>query len=215
MAVRAGASVRDLEFVQFHPTALALAGDRPFLITEALRGDGAVLMTEEEHRRWTQTDRTVPPATLSFMLKHHANGSLATRDIVARACDSEMKRSGDAHVLLVTEHLDGEELAERFPTIAQRLQRHGLELGRDPLPVAPAAHYLVGGLAVNEWGEVWQRDMAADDPTNTAWATCSQGCTRSARYPAPVCMEPIDWLRTRCSKRSSSAIGRAHGSWRP
>ena len=127
-----------------------------------------MLMTEEEHRRWTQTDRTVPPATLSFMLKHHANGSLATRDIVARACDSEMKRSGDAHVLLVTEHLDGEELAERFPTIAQRLQRHGLELGRDPLPVAPAAHYLVGGLAVNEWGEVWQRDMAADDPTNTS-----------------------------------------------
>jgi len=168
MAVRAGASVRDLEFVQFHPTALALAGDRPFLITEALRGDGAVLMTEEEHRRWTQTDQTVPPATLSFMLKHHANGSLATRDIVARACDSEMKRSGDGHVLLVTEHLDGEKLAERFPTIAHRLQRHGLELGRDPLPVAPAAHYLVGGLAVNEWGEVWQRDMAADDPTNTS-----------------------------------------------
>lgn len=168
IAVRAGAAVRDLEFVQFHPTALAVAGDRPFLITEAIRGDGAVLMTKAEHRNWIQTDRNAHPATLSFMLKHHANGSLATRDIVARACDSEMKRSGDENVLLVTEHLDRNELAERFPTIAQRLQRHGLELGRDPLPVAPAAHYLVGGLAVNEWGEVWQRDLAVDDPTNTS-----------------------------------------------
>ena len=168
IAVRAGAAVRDLEFVQFHPTALALSGERPFLITEAVRGGGAVLMTEDEWKEWRtarETDSAADPAEFSFMRDADPRGSLATRDIVARAADAEMKRSGESHVLLVTEHLDGEELAERFPTIAKRIGKHHLVFGRDPIPVAPAAHYIVGGLAVNEWGEVWQRDLAVDDPT--------------------------------------------------
>nr|AIF20144.1 Aspartate oxidase (nadB) [uncultured marine group II/III euryarchaeote KM3_88_E02] len=168
MAVRAGAAVRDMEFVQFHPTALALKGERPFLITEAVRGVGAVLMTENEVKAWRtarNSDPKVRPELFSFMREADPRGSLATRDVVARAADAEMKRSGRSHVMLVTEHLDGEMLAEKFPTIAKRIGAHNLVFGRNPIPVAPAAHYLVGGLAVNEWGEVWQRDLTADDPT--------------------------------------------------
>jgi L-aspartate oxidase len=186
--------------VQFHPTALALKGERPFLITEAVRGVGAILMTEAELNEWRAAKKTSPgvepaelsevgpaelsevgpaelsevgpaelsdvgPAVFSFLGVADPRGSLATRDIVARAADAEMKRSGESHVLLVTEHLDGEMLVEKFPTIAKRIGTHGLVFGRDPIPVAPAAHYIVGGLAVNEWGEVWQRDLAVDDPT--------------------------------------------------
>ena len=150
MAHRAGAKVRDLEFVQFHPTALALPGERPFLITEALRGHGAVLMTKENMEEWALAGGS--PSDYSFMLKYDSRGSLATRDIVARAADQEMKKSGENCVLLVTSHLEKQSLQERFPTIQSRLSNHRLELGIDPLPVAPAAHYMVGGISVDENG---------------------------------------------------------------
>ena len=150
MAHRAGAIVRDLEFVQFHPTALALSGERPFLISEALRGHGAVLMTTEDIVKWNEGGGE--PTPFSFMLKHDSRGSLATRDIVARAADQEMKRTGENCVWLVTSHLEKEQLQERFPTIHARLKTHGLELGIDALPVAPAAHYMVGGISVDENG---------------------------------------------------------------
>lgn len=164
MAVRAGAAVRDLEFVQFHPTALALPGERPFLLTEALRGHGAVLMSHSGHARWRDelaaaaANGSAGPAAeaASFMRRHDARGSLATRDVAARAADAEMKRSGESSVLLVTEHLDPEDLAERFPTVAHHCATHGLTLGIDPIPVAPAAHYLVGGLATDAHGRVHQ-----------------------------------------------------------
>ena len=172
MVVRAGAAVRDLEFVQFHPTALVLPGTRPFLITEALRGHGAVLMTPKGHRHWTKAREaaaiegwTPPDAeAASFMRRHDRRGSLATRDVVARAADSEMKHGGAGHVLLVTEHLDADELEQRFPTIAAHCASHGLRLGHDPLPVGPAAHYLVGGLAT----DIDARVLQARDPE---WST--------------------------------------------
>ena len=150
MAHRAGALVRDLEFVQFHPTALALMGERPFLITEALRGNGAVLMTNQNLQDWKANGGD--PTTYSFMLDYDTRGSLATRDIVARAADQEMKRTGDNCVWLVTSHLDQTSLKERFPNIQERLNKHGLELGVEPLPVAPAAHYMVGGISVDQDG---------------------------------------------------------------
>ena len=156
MAVRAGAKVRDMEFVQFHPTALAVKGDRPFLITEALRGHGAVLMSKAAYQEWKE--RGGEASEYSFTLNHSPLGSLATRDVVARATDSELKLSGKDSVFLVTEHLDSN-VVERFPTIQSRLERHGLSLGKDPLPVAPAAHYFVGGLAVNRDGAVLQNDQ--------------------------------------------------------
>jgi len=151
MAKRAGAKCRDMAFIQFHPTALALEGDRPFLITEALRGEGAVLLCDEGLRKYRNEGSN--PEEFSFTLAHSSKGSLATRDIVARACDQEMKESGCQHVWLVTEHLDFEELKEAFPNISNRLQRNGLRLGPDPIPVAPAAHYMVGGISVDLEGK--------------------------------------------------------------
>ncbi|MBT4058945.1 MAG: L-aspartate oxidase [Euryarchaeota archaeon] len=171
MAVRAGAAVRDLEFVQFHPTSYSNGTTKSFLISEAVRGDGAVLMTEEDLTNWRaakQSDQNANPNDFSFMRHADKRGSLATRDIVARAADAELKRSGRRHVLLVTEHLDAEHLAQRFPTIAQKLTDVRIEIGIDPIPVAPAAHYIVGGLAVNEWGEVKQRDLTIDEQTCTS-----------------------------------------------
>ena len=150
MAHRAGAEVRDLEFVQFHPTALALPGERPFLITETLRGHGAILMTSGDLQKWKESGGR--PSEYSFMLNHDSRGSLATRDIVARAADQEMKKSGENSVWLATSHLEKNVMKERFPTIQSRLEKHGLELGVDALPVAPAAHYMVGGISVDENG---------------------------------------------------------------
>jgi len=161
MAHRAGAKVRDLEFVQFHPTALALSGERPFLISEALRGHGAVLMTTENRVKWEKGGGD--PVQYSFMINHDSRGSLATRDIVARAADQEMKRTGENCVWLVTSHLEKQELQERFPTIQSRLNMHGLELGIDALPVAPAAHYMVGGISVDENGLARQCPACSND----------------------------------------------------
>ena len=168
MAVRAGAAVKDLEFVQFHPTAYANNLEEPFLISEAVRGDGAVLMTAEDLSRWRaamKVNSKSNPNDFSFMRHSDERGSLATRDIVARATDAELKRSGRQHVLLITEHLDSEHLTNRFPNIARKMRKEGLEIGFDPIPVAPAAHYIVGGLAVTEWGEVLQRNLQIKDST--------------------------------------------------
>ena len=160
MAVRAGAAVKDLEFVQFHPTAFANGEESPFLISEAVRGDGAVLMSHDNLTDWRlakKSDADADPRDYSFMRFADNRGSLATRDVVARACDAELKRSGRHHVYLVTEHLDSAELERRFPNIAKRMKKGGLSRGRDAIPVAPAAHYIVGGLAVNSDGEVYQK----------------------------------------------------------
>ena len=161
MAHRAGAKVRDLEFVQFHPTALALPGERPFLITEALRGHGAILMTSRDLEKWKKGGGA--PAEYSFMLNHDSRGSLATRDIVARAADQEMKRNGENSVWLATSHLEKKAVQERFPTIQSRLDKHGLELGVDALPVAPAAHYMVGGISVDENGLSRQQPSCSNE----------------------------------------------------
>ncbi len=152
MASRAGADIRDMEFIQFHPTALHSRNSRPFLITEALRGHGAILMTMDEHSRWRASQRSKSPSESSFMLRYSPQGSLGTRDVVARAIDAEMKRLGAPHVLLVTEHLDTERLLDSFPTIATRLKEEGIALGADPIPVIPAAHYMVGGISVDDVG---------------------------------------------------------------
>ena len=156
MAIRAGGKTKDMAFIQFHPTALAMKDDRPFLITEAMRGHGAILLTVDEYNYWKENGGE--PAKISFTKKYSEMGSLATRDIVARAIDQELKKSGDDCVYLVTEHLDEQEMQNRFPTIAKRLERHGLKLGNDPLPVAPAAHYFVGGLEVDFQGRVKQEN---------------------------------------------------------
>lgn len=182
MAYRAGAAVKDMAFIQFHPTALAVQSDRPFLITEAVRGEGGVILDEEGLRSWqsdveTTNGENTPllPHAYSFTLNHSPLGSMATRDIVARAIDQRLKETGGNHVYLVTSHMNQEHLEDHFPTIQKRLNRHGLKLGRDPLPVSPAAHYIVGGLAVDEYGRPHSRETGS--PLPSLYAIGEVACT--------------------------------------
>jgi L-aspartate oxidase len=138
MAYRAGAALRDLEFVQFHPTGLALGeGPTAFLMTEALRGEGAMLRTAAGER---------------FMRRYDAKAELAARDVVVRAMVAEMRREGGDRVFLDATHLDPAMLHERFPTVSARLAEHGLDLARDLIPVAPVCHYFIGGVQTDIWG---------------------------------------------------------------
>ncbi len=139
MVYRAKGTVKDMEFIQFHPTALFHPGDRPsFLITEAMRGYGAVLRNLRGEE---------------FMHKYDPRLSLAPRDIVARAIDSEMKLNGDDHVYLDVTHKDPEETRHHFPNIYQHCLELGIDITKDYIPVAPAAHYLCGGIKVDLDGQ--------------------------------------------------------------
>ena len=138
LAYRAGAELADVEFYQFHPTALAIPRFPTFLISEAVRGEGAYLRGVDGER---------------FMLEVHPQGELAPRDVVARAISSQMLQSGTTHVFLDLSHLPHEMVRKRFPTIYAYCAKAGLDMAVDPLPVAPAAHYFMGGVRTNLWGE--------------------------------------------------------------
>ncbi|HEV8072656.1 MAG TPA: L-aspartate oxidase [Opitutaceae bacterium] len=134
MAFRAGVAVKNMEFIQFHPTTLYSATGERFLISEAVRGEGAILRNTTGE---------------AFMGAYHPMADLAPRDIVARAIDTEMKKSGAPHVWLDITHRNGAFLRERFPQIFQACKKLGLNLARDLIPVVPAAHYTCGGVATN------------------------------------------------------------------
>lgn len=139
MVARAKGEIKGMEFVQFHPTALYHPGERPsFLITEALRGYGGILKTIDGRE---------------FMQKYDERKSLAPRDVVARAIDTEMKNRGDDHVYLDVTHKDPGETKKHFPTIYEKCMSFGIDITKDLIPVAPAAHYLCGGIQVNLDGE--------------------------------------------------------------
>lgn len=138
MAYRAGAEVMDMEFIQFHPTVFNLPGAPRFLISEAVRGEGAYLRNRSGDR---------------FMPGYHELAELAPRDVVVRAILEEMRREQESAVYLDLRHLDGELVLRRFPNIHRTCLEHGLEITRDMIPVAPAAHYMMGGVKTNYFGE--------------------------------------------------------------
>ena len=138
MAYRAGAVIRDMEFIQFHPTSLCYPGAPRFLVSEAVRGEGAFLRNIKGER---------------FMERYHPQLELAPRDIVARAIVSEMEMTNSTFVYLDITHESAELIKHRFPTIYETCMRYGLDMTTDWIPVAPAAHYMMGGVKTDLNGE--------------------------------------------------------------
>jgi L-aspartate oxidase len=137
MAYRAGAALEDLEFMQFHPTTLYIAGASRTLITEALRGEGAVLLDRRGKR---------------FMKDYHTSAELAPRDIVSRAILAQMLETKSTHVYLDVRHFDKEHFAERFPQIFELCESFDIDVSRDLIPVRPSAHYMIGGVKADTSG---------------------------------------------------------------
>ncbi|TEU02236.1 MAG: L-aspartate oxidase [Dehalococcoidia bacterium] len=138
LAYDAGAEITDMEFFQFHPTALRLPGVTPFLISEAVRGEGGILRNADGRQ---------------FMYDYAPEGELAPRDVVARGILAEMKKTGSDRVFLDVTHLPPRRVTTRFPHIYRFCLVNGLDITESPIPVAPAAHYMMGGVKTNAWGE--------------------------------------------------------------
>ncbi|MBN1188648.1 MAG: L-aspartate oxidase [Dehalococcoidales bacterium] len=138
LAYKAGAEITDMEFYQFHPTGLRLPGVQPFLISEAVRGEGGILRNVEG---------------LPFMKDYTPDGELAPRDVVARSILFEMRKTSSDRVFLDVTHLPVRVVMTRFPNIYKYCFDHGLDITKGLIPVAPAAHYMMGGVKTNIWGE--------------------------------------------------------------
>ncbi len=187
MVYRAKGIIENMEFVQFHPTSLYLPEERPsFLISEALRGFGAILKTSDGNE---------------FMQKYDKRKSLAPRDIVARAIDNEMKVRGDDFVYLDASHLEEQGLKSHFPNITEKCMSLGIDISKDPIPVVPAAHYMCGGIKVDTSGKTWINHLYA------AGETSSTGLHGANRLASNSLLEAIVYS-DRAAKSAIEEIGR-------
>ncbi len=176
MAYRAGAELRDMEFMQFHPTALYIAGGSRHLITEAARGEGAQL---------------VDCNGLRFMNDRHVDAELAPRDVVSRAIIEQMNSTHHPSVYLDLTHLDANRVRERFPNIAAKCAEFALDITKDRIPVRPAAHYLIGGLSVDDSGRttlpgLWSAGEASSSGLHGANRLASNSLLEALVYGARV-----------------------------
>ncbi|HBZ67878.1 MAG TPA: L-aspartate oxidase [Bacteroidales bacterium] len=186
MVYRAKGKVENMEFIQFHPTSLFNPKEKPsFLITEALRGFGAVLRNQAEE---------------AFMEKYDERGSLAPRDIVARSIDTEMKLSGTEHLYLDCRHLDKEGLLSHFPTIYAKCLSIGIDITRDMIPIVPSAHYTCGGIKVDEFARTSIHHLYASGEC------ASTGLHGANRLASNSLLEALVFSH-RASLDSASAIG--------
>ena len=199
LAYRAGAEVMDMEFVQFHPTALYSESGRSFLISEAVRGEGAHLLNAAGER---------------FMLRYHELGELAPRDVVSLAVDREMKAAKSDWVYLSVQHLGAEFVRRRFPNIYRECLRQGLDITCNPIPVCPAAHYMVGGVRTDLHGRTSLKGLAA---CGEVAATGVHGANRLASNSLLECLvfakRAVDCATL--GPISSNRVAAPKKEWRP
>jgi L-aspartate oxidase len=185
IAYRAKARIENMEFIQFHPTALYEVGISPsFLITEAVRGDGGILRNKDGD---------------AFMEHYDARKDLAPRDVVARAIDSEMKRTGTEHVFLDCRQMDAEKFLTHFPNIHAKCLSIGIDVSEQMIPVAPAAHYCCGGIQTDEWGRSSIRHLYA------CGECASTGLHGANRLASNSLLEALVFAH-RCAEDAAQAI---------
>ena len=190
MANRAGARIANAEYVQFHPTALAVPGAEGFLISEAVRGEGGILVT---------------PDGRAFMAEYSPEWKdLAPRDVAARAIHHEMEKHGYSYVLLdIASRMPADAIRERFPNIYQQCLKAGVDITKDPIPVVPAAHYFCGGVLVDEWGRSSIEGLYAVGEIS---CTGVQGANRLA---STSLLEGLVW-GARAATRIEESLGNGH-----
>jgi L-aspartate oxidase len=190
LAFQTGAEITDMEFFQFHPTALRLPGVQPFLISEAVRGEGGLLRNVEGYR---------------FMPDYTPDAELAPRDVVARSIIHEMRKTGSDRVFLDVTHIPARKVTTRFPNIYRFCLDHGLDICKGLIPVAPAAHYFMGGVKVNIWGETNVTGLFA------AGETACTGVHGANRLASNSLLEVVVFSK-RIIERTREAVGTAAAS---